>query len=249
MRSRFWVVLDSSMLLLFVILQAWRLTGVILHEWLAVALIGGLLAHLILHWSWVETRIRRIRTPRSGRTRVNFALNLTLFLSATAAMFSGFMISKVVLPLHPNPVEYLKWHTLHDVSSRAALVCVGLHLALNWNLMIAALRNFVSSRASRTRTPMRLRPLIAPLAIILTAVAILGATLWAVERIMPAGDVTIIQRDGRRIEHAPPPGDIARLRPDEVAPNRRGLPAFILQSVLVAVSSVVGRKVLRLRLD
>lgn len=249
MRSRFWVVLDSSMLLLFVVLQAWRLTGVILHEWLAVALIGGLLAHLLLHWSWVETRSRRIRAPRSGRARVNYALNLTLFLSAGAAMVSGFMISKVVLPLHPSPVEYVKWHSLHDGSSKVALVCVGLHLALNWNLMIAALRNFVKRRAAGTRKPIRLQPLIAPIAIILTAVAILGAGLWAVERIMPAGDVTIIQRDGRRIEHAPPPDDIARLRPDEVKPNPRGLPAFIVQSVLVAISSVVGRKVIRLRLE
>jgi hypothetical protein len=99
------------------------------------------------------------------------------------------------------------------------------------------------------RKPIRLQPLIVPTAIILTAVAILGAALWAVERIMPAEEVTIIQRDGRRIEHAPPPDDIARLRPDEVKPNPRGLPAFIMQSVLVAISSVVGRKVIRLRLD
>jgi hypothetical protein len=50
-----------------------------------------------------------------------------------------------------------------------------------------------------------------PLAIIATSVIILSAAPLAVERIMPAGDVTIIQRDGRRIEHAPPPLEIARL--------------------------------------
>jgi hypothetical protein len=111
MRSRFWVMLDCSMLLAFVVLQSWQLTGVVVHEWLAVALIGGLLAHLLLHWSWVETRSRRVLAPRSRRTRVNYALNLTLFVAATAAMVSGFMISKVVLPLHPTPANYLKWLT------------------------------------------------------------------------------------------------------------------------------------------
>jgi len=149
-------------------------------------------------------------------------------------------------------VEFLKWHSLHDASSKVALVCLGLHLGLNWSLMVASLRKLIARRAERTRAPKkptRLQPLIVPLAIILSAVTILGAGLWAVERVMPAGDVTIIQRDGRRIEHAPPPPDIVRLRPDEVAPNRRGLPAFILQSVLVAVSAVAGRQVLRLRLD
>jgi hypothetical protein len=69
MRSRFWVMLDCSMLLAFVVLQSWQLTGVVVHEWLAAALIGGLLAHLLLHWSWVETRSRRVLAPRSRRTR------------------------------------------------------------------------------------------------------------------------------------------------------------------------------------
>jgi hypothetical protein len=248
MRSRFWVILDCSMLLAFVILQAWRLTGVVLHEWLAVALIAGLVAHLLLHWSWVETRSRRVLAPRSGRTRVNYALNGALFAAAAMAMFTGFMISKVVLPLHPAPASYLKWHTLHNFSSQVTLICAGLHLALNWNLMLAALRNFLRARPARTLS-IRLTPLLAPLAIIIASVAILGAGLWAVERVMPDENVTIIQRDGRRIDHAPPPADIARLRPDEAAPAARGVPKFILQSVVVALSSVVGRRVLRLRLD
>jgi hypothetical protein len=80
-------------------------------------------------------------------------------------------------------------------------------------------------------------------------VIILSAVLLAAERIMPTGELTIIQRDGRRIEHVPPPPEIARLRPDEIPPSTRGIPKFILMSVMVAVSAVVGRKVLRMRLD
>lgn len=248
MRSRFWVMLDTSMLIAFVALQSWRLTGVVVHEWLSVALIAGLLAHLVLHWSWVATRSKRVLAPRSTRTRVNYALNLTLFIAATVAMVSGFMISKVVLPLHPTPVNYLKWHHLHNISATTSLICLGLHLALNWTLMVAALRNFLLRRPARVWS-LRLKPLLAPLAIITVSVIILSAALLAIERIMPAGDVTIIQRDGRRIEHAPPPHDIARLRPDEIPPSTRGIPKFILMSAMVAVSAVVGRKVLRMRLD
>ncbi|HXA20532.1 MAG TPA: DUF4405 domain-containing protein, partial [Thermoanaerobaculia bacterium] len=227
MRSRFWVVLDCSMLLSFVVLQSWRLTGVVVHEWLSVALIAGLLAHLVLHWSWVATRSKRVLAPRSTRTRVNYALNLTLFVAATVAMVSGFMISKVVLPLNPMPVNYLKWHQLHSISATTSLICLGLHLALNWNLMVAALRNSLRRRPTRVWS-LRLKPLFAPLAIITASVIILSAALLTVERIMPACDVTIIQRDGRRIEHAPPPADIARLLPDEIPPSTRGIPKFIL---------------------
>jgi hypothetical protein len=248
MRSRYWVILDCSMLLAFVALQSWRLTGVVMHEWLSVGLIAGLLAHLVLHWSWVATRSKRVLAPRSTRTRVNYALNLMLFIAATVAMVSGFMISKVVMPQHPTPVNYLKWHQLHNISATTSLICLGLHLALNWNLMVAALRNFLRPRPARVWS-IRLKPLLAPLAIITVSVIILSAALLAVERIMPAGDVTIIQRDGRRIEHAPPPPEIARLRPDQVSPSTRGLPKFLLASAMVAVSAVVGRKVLRMRLE
>lgn len=248
MRSRYWVILDCSMLLAFVVLQSWRLTGVVVHEWLSVALIAGLVAHLVLHWSWVATRSKRLLAPRSTRTRVNYALNLTLFIAATAAMVSGFMISKVVLPLHPTPVNYLKWHQLHEISATTSLICLGLHLALNWTLMVTALRNFLRRRPARVWS-LRFKALLAPLAIITASVIVLSAALIAVERIMPAGEVTIIQRDGRRIEHASPPREIARLRPDQVSPSTRGLPKFILMGAMVVVSTIVGRKVLRMRLE
>ncbi|HKO02913.1 MAG TPA: DUF4405 domain-containing protein [Thermoanaerobaculia bacterium] len=102
MRSRVWVVIDCSMLVVVIALQAWRLTGVPLHEWLAIGLLAAVVA---------------------AQARVNYALNLTLFLSMTAAMASGLAISKVVLPMHLTPDEYLKWHGIHELSSRVALVC------------------------------------------------------------------------------------------------------------------------------
>jgi hypothetical protein len=252
LRSRFWVTLDCSMLLAVVVLLAWRLTGVVMHEWLGVALIVGLLAHLLLHWQWVETRSRRILAPRSGRARVNFALNFALFAAMTVAMVSGFMISKAVLPAHLVPAEYVKWHDVHDVSARVTLVGVGLHLGLNWDLMVIAVGNFLTRRAARERSflkGLRLRPLLVQLGIITAAVAIVGAGIWGVERVLPKGDVTLIQPNGKRIEHAEPPVDIARLHRGEAAPSARGVPAFVVQGVFVAAATVIGRKVLRLRLD
>jgi hypothetical protein len=66
---------------------------------------------------------------------------------------------------------------------------------------------------------------------------------------LPNEDVTIIMRDGTRIEHAAPPPDIASLRTDETAPSTRGVPAFVLHSIVVTASAIIGRRVLRLRLD
>ena len=235
MRSRAWVVIDCRMLLSVVVLQAWRLTGVPLHEWLGVALSAAILAHLLLHWTWVESRSRQILASGNARTRVNYALNLLLFLSMTAAIVSGFMISKVVLPLHPSPDDYLKWHSIHETSSRVTLACVALHLALNWDLLFA-------------RRP-RFQLIVARVAVIVAAVVVTAGVVVAVDRAMPRPDITFIGPDGRRTEHAAPPPDIARLRRDDAAPSARGIPEFVVQSIAVAGVAIIGRKVLRLRLD
>lgn len=226
MRSRFWIIFDCSMLVAFVALQAWRLTGVPLHEWLGVALTGAIVVHLALHWSWVASQFRR--------RRVAYALNLILFISAVAAIVSGFAISKVVLPVHPSADEYLKWHSIHETSSRVALFAAALHLALNWDRLFG-------------KRP-RLRIAFARLGMIAMATAIIIAALYGVDRAMARPDITLITPDGKRVEHAAPPADIATLRKDTLKPSARGIPPFLLQSVVVGIVAVAGRKVLRLRL-
>src|SRR5438876_427095 len=211
MRSRLWLIFDCSMLVTIVALQAWRLTGVPLREWLAVALIVPIVAHLLLHWSWIETRTRRILAPRTVRTRINYALNFVLFLGIVGAMISGFMISKSALPMHPTADSYLKWHSIHETSSRVALACVGSHLALNWNVLFAQ------------RPQFRFRPLIGRVAAIVIAVAVVAGTIYGLELAIPRPDITFIAPDGRVTEHATPTPDIAELRRDEVRPSTRGV--------------------------
>lgn len=224
-RSRFWIVFDCSMLLAFVALQDWPITGVPLHEWLGAALAACVVTHLVLHWRWVETQFRTHRAA--------YALNLALFLSVCAAIVSGFAISKVVLPLHPSPEDYLKWHKIHETSSNIALFCAALHLGLNWNRLFGR------------RPRWRLRFSAATIAI---AAVVVTLAVYGVDRIMARPDITMITPDGRRIEHAAPPDNIAQLRRDTILPSKRGLPKFFLASGVVGVVAVVGRKVLRLRL-
>lgn len=231
MRSRFWVALDCAMLLAVLILQPWRLTGVVLHEWLAAALLAGILTHLVLHWPWIESRSRRLRIPR---TRVNYVLNVLVFVAMAAALISGFAISKVVLPLHHDPAAYMRWRSIHGFTSRTALIGIGLHLAMNWDRMFAARR---AMQAIRVRVLW-----------VLPAVALVGAMLWIIAARMPAPQLTLIRPDGKRQIVTTPPPDIVALRPAEAAPSARGVPALLAHTILLTVSCVVGRKVLRLRL-
>src|SRR5690349_16959198 len=236
MRSRMWIALDGAMLLAVVVLQAWRLTGVVLHEWLAAAVVGGVLAHLVQHWSWVRSRSRRVLRPRSARTRVNFGLNVIVFAAMAAAMVSGVVISKSILPSGLDPSTYLKWRGIHGTTSRVALIAIGLHLALNWDRLFAN-RPFARLRNAMTA---------AAWAAVVTAVV--GGAMWAVEARMSNPDITLIAGN-KRIEHAAPPPDIAKLRPDEAAPNARGWPALAAHSIMLAAACLAGRKLLRLRLD
>ena len=234
MRSTVWAGIDCTMLVAVVLLQAWRLTGVPIHEWLAVALLAGVVAHLLMHWPWVASRTQRILKPRTGRARVNYALNLILFLSFTIAMVSGFAISKVILPMHPEPNEYLKWHGIHEFSSRVMMFTAALHLALNWDKLFA-------------RRP-RFRFVLRPSLMIAIAVLITTAGVYAYEKGMASPDVVLITPRGR-FEHAAPPADIATLRRGTIAPSAKGLAPFVVQSVVVGVVALLGRKLLRLRLD
>lgn len=234
MRSWIWIALDGAMLAAFIVLQVWRFTGVPLHEWLAVALMAAICAHLAVHWSWVETRTRRIRLPKTARTRVNYALNAALFTAMAVAMISGFAISKVVLPLHPTPADYLRWHGIHDLSSRIAIGAVGLHLALNWSVLFRR----------RPRIQAWLRPLVWTI----VAAAALTAVSAAIERVMPQPDIVMITPH-RRIEHAAPPPDIAMLHPDQRRPDAHFAAPLIVNAAAVAVGALIGRRVLRLRLD
>jgi uncharacterized protein DUF4405 len=235
MRSRVWIVIDCLMLVAVVALQTWRLTGVPLHEEIGVALLAAVLAHLLLHWPWVASRSRRILQPRTTRTRINFSLNVILFVTMTAAMVSGLAISKVVVPMHPSADLYLKWHGIHDTSSRLMLLAAALHLAMNWDRLVA-------------RRP-RFRFVLRPAMMIAAAIAVVGGAVYAIEQIEPRPDITLITREGRRIEHAAPPREIAALRKDTVRPSSRGVPPFLLQGAVAGVVAVIGRKVLRLRLD
>jgi hypothetical protein len=129
------LLLDATMLLSFTVLMSWRLAGVPAHEWLAAGLLGLIVVHLVIHWGWVETRARKAVGTRSPRTRMNLLLNGHLFLAMGTANTL-------------TPGAYLSWHQVHDTSSSLAQIILGLHVALNWDLIVAGIRRAARGEAS-----------------------------------------------------------------------------------------------------
>ncbi len=128
------------------------LTGLALHEWFGVALIGVILVHLLFNWSWIVATTRRFVRALRTQVRINYVLNVALFVTMTIVIFSGLLISEVALPtlgLSGSPNMFLRF--LHILSSDTLLVIVGLHLGMNWKWVVSTVRQlFTRSRHPRS---------------------------------------------------------------------------------------------------
>jgi len=141
LRNRLSLWLDSSLFIAVCVLMVTDFTGIPIHEWLGIALIPALLLHLLLQWPWIATRTRRLPAPRTARTRVNYGINLVLFLSMVATIQSGLAISRVAMrSVFSGWLGDRRWGQVHGWASSVLLLMVGLHVALNWDWILAVVR-------------------------------------------------------------------------------------------------------------
>jgi cytochrome b len=140
LKITFW--LDVALLVSVCVLQTVSFTGLVLHEWLGLAVVGMVLAHLLFAWSWIATQSRRFVARQSARERINYLLNLSLFAVVTAVIFSGIVISQKAIPTltgtNAAPEMDWRWDVLHNRFSEAVVLLSGFHLAINWEWVLAA---------------------------------------------------------------------------------------------------------------
>jgi hypothetical protein len=244
------LILDGFAFLGFTALTSWRFTGIVVHEWLALVLLAMIVVHLLIHADWVEARYRVFR--QEGWRRISAAgwLNLSLFLTMGTTLISGVVISKVALPNSLSPGAYLKWHSLHESATMATLAILGLHLAINWDLIISAFRRAASGviAADSSRRLVALRP--SRVAWLLGGAVLLSGAVVGVEALVPPATTVYIYTPSGKIEpHAPPP-ELTAIQPGSDKPDpRRGAPKLVVQLLAVGAAAFIGRRVLRLRLS
>ena len=239
------------MLLSFILLMSWRVSGVTAHEWIGLSLIVLIVVHLLIHWGWVEGSIARVRRHTHRGGAIPLLLNTALFVGMGTALVSGVVISKVVFPNQLLPGDYLHWHSLHENASTLTLFILGLHVALNWD----RIRNSFSRFLGRTNYQARggwgisSKVLVRRLAWILGLSAVLVVGVLVGWRAIPSHDEVLMTfPDGHTALVTAPP-EIARLQRGSTIPNvPRGAPKVVLSLVFLSIAAVVGRRVLRLRL-
>jgi hypothetical protein len=140
-RTRFVLWLDAILLLLYLLEQAPRSTGLLTHEVLGMAIAVPIVLHLLLSWRWITSNARRLFVQGNGRTRLNYVINVVVFTVMFTVIFSGVVISRVALPAIGIATIFDRgWFNLHDVASNVLFAAVALHLAMNWGWVLAMLR-------------------------------------------------------------------------------------------------------------
>lgn len=247
------LLLDTTMFMCFAALLSWRLTGVATHEWLGLALIALILAHLVVHWGWVEAQIANAVRSTRRRRLIPFLLNAALFAAMGITLISGVAISKVAVPNALSPEAYLRWHGIHETATTFTVLILGLHVALNWDHIRGGVRRALDRSRRSVGAGPRWRH--APPGLVLRRlgwiVAVSGVLLvavWGGARLVPATtEVTMVFADGH-MERRAPPAEITRLSPqgDRPAPAR-GMARFLMSLALLSAAVAGGRRVLRPR--
>jgi len=129
---------------------AW--TGLSTHEWLSLAIITPLLVHLIINWEWAVRIASRFAQRLRKVSRVNFVLDVALFVSAAAVMTSGIVVSRTIagalgLLSTPNAI----WYALHSLSANATIALLVVHLGLHWR-WIARMLGLLQTRGAAWRS-------------------------------------------------------------------------------------------------
>ncbi|GAC1654460.1 MAG: hypothetical protein NVS4B8_29650 [Herpetosiphon sp.] len=131
-RQRLNLYVDVAVAAIFLLVLAPSLTGLAIHEWLSTAAGAAIVVHLLLHWQWIGTTVKRVWSSLSLQTRVNAVLNVSLFIVVTVAIFSGLMISEVVLRTFGITTSQGSiWRSVHSLFANLALGLIGLHIAVH----------------------------------------------------------------------------------------------------------------------
>ncbi|GAB4505377.1 MAG: hypothetical protein Fur0043_23720 [Anaerolineales bacterium] len=138
--------LDLLIFMGFLVAMDPHSTGIALHEWLTVVSITAIITHLLLNWDWIAQLTKRFFAMRAWRPRINYILNLLLFVDVVLILYSGIMISEAFVPflgLH-LPIDF-NMRRLHDLTANIFVLLLGLHTALHWGWIVHTFQHDILS--------------------------------------------------------------------------------------------------------
>ncbi len=153
-RNKLNLFLDLGLALTFAVVMEERFTGIHIHELLGLAIAVALVTHILLHWRWVVDVTRRFFHNLFQDSRLNYVLNMALFIDIAVVIVTGILISRTLgLKLGIGVENEFPLQLLHILSSHLSLVIVGLHVALHWKWIVTHSQKYLFN----IRLPRRVR--------------------------------------------------------------------------------------------
>jgi hypothetical protein len=152
-----WMI-DAALLAGFLATFFLDLTGLVVHQWLGVAV--GLLAgyHLVSHWTWVKSVTLRFVGQTSRQARIYYVIDAGLLFGCAVILVTGGVISSwLALPLE----NYAAWSNVHVAASIITLLIVVVKLGLHWRWVVKTVQQFFSVPDAPATATLPLQPVTA----------------------------------------------------------------------------------------
>jgi hypothetical protein len=146
--QKFRYVMDTLLLISFMLVSAPQATGIPLHEWLSLFFIIPFVVHLLLHWDWVTRSFGRLFANITARERFNIVWDYLLYIMMLLVFVSGFLVSVALLPalnISLNIQDF--WSKIHHDSATFIMPMLGVHLALNFSWIIKLTKRMFAKEA------------------------------------------------------------------------------------------------------
>lgn len=232
-RNKFVIGLDTTLLIIFILLLSPRMTGLALHEILGFVFFIPVIVHLLIAWPWIKQSTKKFFKIATSRTRVNFALNTILFILVITELASGFSISQVVLPrLGIKTINDRSWRALHNETLNYTVLFTGFHVAINWGWIVSVFKKRFSNPKQRNKVfSTGIARVALRTCIIIIAAGIVSFVLYGIFG-QPSLKRLYVQ------------DEIARFKP---TPGH-GIIQFLGETFLIALCAFIARKWLRIKL-
>lgn len=147
-RTKWNLFLDLGLAAIFIVEMEEHFTGLPMHELLGLIFGAALILHIIMHWDWIVSITRTLFKMVVHESRLNYALNLALFVDLLVVTVTGVAISRT---LGLNMQVSHGWQEIHIIASEFSLVLIGLHVAMHWKWIAINVEKYILSRLAIRR--------------------------------------------------------------------------------------------------
>ncbi len=134
------ILLDVVLLGLLLLMYQKQVISMSFHEIGGLALLGLFLVHLLINRRWIASVTRRLFSKKiPARTRIGYLIDVLLVAAFALVGVSGILISKQLFSFHGG----YAWKTIHYTAAAAALILMGVHLALHWRFVLHTMKKIV----------------------------------------------------------------------------------------------------------